>query len=554
MTEGNKKQEQRRSGRPSGQRRRSGSSSRKSQPRLQTRGEVSHLGVPLQDGRYVVFDIETTGGNPTRNGITEIFARRYHGCELKDSFYSMVNPGVPIPSIVRRMTGITNRMVRKAPPIQDVMPDFVRFVGQDVLVSHNTIGDMKFLRHFAEQTTGSTMLNYYLCTHLLTEKIFPHAPDKSLSGLAEWLELPAEGDFHRAEADAGLTLELFKKLMEKLLEKKIPDISSAIRYQGDYESGLRLGWGISPGVLDGLPSAPGVLYLRDFDGEVRFVSSAFDLRKEARKLQRYQSLPRQLLKVVLSTAGLEFTETGSGFEATLEEARALDRHNRALDPGGWHQRSANFLFLAGQGKESRLSTGPIPTDTRLALGPIRSGRDVGRFMENLADILDSRLTRKGIRLDAGAATALERWLEGDQRDAVLRVLVDRLRMLLPSHRDTLLRAGDVLRSLDPLILPPELKSLTHCSGVLSALNKDGSWNLYPVIRGVAGQPLRVTDDPPAVMESRRGTALLARVRRSRQKSARTRLSRLETRMANRVFWWVFFGLRKGEGQFFPLEG
>ena len=69
------------------------------------------LAKTLDQGNYIVFDIETTGGNPDKNGITEIFAIKYSGGEAGDTFYSLVNPRIPIPPIVRRMTGINNKMV-----------------------------------------------------------------------------------------------------------------------------------------------------------------------------------------------------------------------------------------------------------------------------------------------------------------------------------------------------------------------------------------------------------------------------------------------------------
>ena len=187
------------------------------------------------EGTYIAFDIETTGGNPERNGITEIFALRYRRGEIVDTFSSMVNPLVPIPPIVRRMTGITNKMVKDAPLIEDVMPGFVEFIGDDVLVSHNTIGDMKFIRYFSRETTGKMVPNYYLCTHLLVEKLVKEAPDKSLKGLAEF-SLPADQKLHRAKADAYLTLELFKCLQKKLLEKGVDKIIDGIRFQGEITS------------------------------------------------------------------------------------------------------------------------------------------------------------------------------------------------------------------------------------------------------------------------------------------------------------------------------
>ena len=112
------------------------------------------LGSRLFETSVVVFDIETTGGNPDRNGITEISALRYYKGEVVDKFYSLVNPQVPIPGIVRRMTGITNKMVKDAPLIDEVMPKIINFIGSDVLVSHNTIGDLRFLRHFAAEVAA----------------------------------------------------------------------------------------------------------------------------------------------------------------------------------------------------------------------------------------------------------------------------------------------------------------------------------------------------------------------------------------------------------------
>ena len=93
----------------------------------------------LTDIPVIVFDIETTGGNPERNGITEISALKIRNGQVLDKYYSLVNPLIPVPGIVRRMTGITNKMLKDQPLIEEVMPSFIEFIGSDVLVSHNTI-------------------------------------------------------------------------------------------------------------------------------------------------------------------------------------------------------------------------------------------------------------------------------------------------------------------------------------------------------------------------------------------------------------------------------
>ena len=248
------------------------------------RGQTQHLDLELDQGSYIVFDIETTGGNPEKNGITEIFALRYRVGKIEDTFYAMVNPQIPIPPIVRKMTGITNQMVRDAPTIDAIMPRFVEFVGGDVLVSHNTIGDIKFLRYFSQAACGQPMANYFLCTHLLVEKLVSEAPDKSLKGLSHFFELHHDGDFHRAEGDAYLTLGLFKNLIAKLTMRGIQTLAQAIRFQGDYESGQRLGWGVDQRALAAIPGGPGLLMIKDQEKRTTFVVGTEDMCREAKKL------------------------------------------------------------------------------------------------------------------------------------------------------------------------------------------------------------------------------------------------------------------------------
>ena len=237
------------------------------------------LEIPLQDASYIVFDIETTGGNPAFNGITEIFAQRIVRGEIKDSFYSLVNPKVRIPPIVRRITGINQAMVKDAPLIEEVMPKFLDFIKQDILVSHNSFGDVKYLRHFAMSVCNNELDNFYLCTHLLS-KLIPEAPIKSLSGLAEYLEILSDEKVHRARADAILTLKLFNVLCKKMLDQKINSVFAAIRLQGDLESNIRIGWSITKKHLNNLPEDPGLLKFYSNKDKLLFFCACESLQKE----------------------------------------------------------------------------------------------------------------------------------------------------------------------------------------------------------------------------------------------------------------------------------
>lgn len=503
------------------------------------------------EGSYIAFDIETTGGNPERNGITEIFALRYDNGKVVDTFCSMVNPKVPIPPIVRRMTGITNKMVKDAPLIEDVMPGFVEFIGDDVLVSHNTIGDMKFIRHFSQQVLGEMVSNYYLCTHLLVEKLVSEAPDKSLKGLADFFHLPADDKLHRAKADAFLTLELFKKLQDKLVEKGIDRIIDAIRFQGDYESGTRLGWGVDPEVLKGLPETTGIFYLYDYAGRITFLSSAHNIAKEVRKLQRFSSLPKQLLKSVLASTEVRFAETSTAFAAALAEAEGLKENDLRFDPANWHQRTANFLFVKQEDDSYRVGTGPLSHDVVFALGPIRGGKEVSILMDHFSNIFEQKISKKGLKLSLKEGGVLLDFLEGRRRR---EGLVDRVLSALPSFFASN-KAESLRDQLNSIDVPMELHKLDACSGII-AVPRGDAWHVHTVAAGVPDEELVLHGDlVQALTESRLNVKLYKKIKRlvlKRRKQTQA-LPYGEAVLINRMFWWAYFGSRHEDVRVYQVD-
>src|SRR5919108_1751212 len=110
-----------------------------------TRG---HADPFLDEAEFVVFDLETTGLSAERNRICEIGAVRVKALELVDSFQSLVNPGVPLPDPIARLTGLREQELRRAPPASRVVAGFAKFSGDALLVAHNAGFDQRFLeRH-----------------------------------------------------------------------------------------------------------------------------------------------------------------------------------------------------------------------------------------------------------------------------------------------------------------------------------------------------------------------------------------------------------------------
>lgn len=187
---------------------------------------VDDLGAVVQSPKdqtlhdtFVVFDLETTGLKPGNNKITEIGAVKIKNGEIIDEFQSLINPGVRIPEKIVELTGITDDMVIGAPPVEEVLPDFMAFVGDACLVAHNSGFDMGFIRHFAGKI-GITITNSVIDTLGLSRSLLKHLRRHQLNLIAEDLGVTLE-NHHRAVDDAKATAEIFLIFTQMLKEEDI---------------------------------------------------------------------------------------------------------------------------------------------------------------------------------------------------------------------------------------------------------------------------------------------------------------------------------------------
>jgi DNA polymerase-3 subunit epsilon len=170
---------------------------------------------------YVVVDIETTGGNPDWNRITEIGAVRVRDGEVVGEWSSLIHPGRSIPKFIVGLTGITDAMVADAPPFEAIADTFRAFVGDAVFVAHRVKFDYGFIRsEFAR--IGQDFSSPTLCTVVAMRRYFPGLPSYGLGALCRSLDIPLESH-HRALCDARATAELLKKVNEKRLEAALKD-------------------------------------------------------------------------------------------------------------------------------------------------------------------------------------------------------------------------------------------------------------------------------------------------------------------------------------------
>jgi DNA polymerase III subunit epsilon len=167
---------------------------------------------------FAIIDFETTGLSPSQGDrATEIAVVVLEGTQVVGRFQSLMNAGVRITPFIEAYTGISNEMIRTAPPAADVMSEAARFVGDMPLVAHNASFDQRFWaaemdRLGARPQTEQPMA----CTMLLSRRLYPEARSYRLGSLAAFHSIAPKGRAHRAMADAEVAAELLSRIQSDI--------------------------------------------------------------------------------------------------------------------------------------------------------------------------------------------------------------------------------------------------------------------------------------------------------------------------------------------------
>ncbi|NLZ81559.1 MAG: PolC-type DNA polymerase III [Clostridiales bacterium] len=171
------------------------------------------------DDTFVVFDLETTGFSPINNKIIELGAVKIQNGEVIDTLSYFVNPQVPIPFKIEKLTGINDEMVLTAEKIEEVLPKFWEFSRDSILVAHNASFDMSFI-HVNGKKIGLVFDNTVVDTVGLARILLPALKRYKLDTVAKALKISLE-NHHRAVDDAGATAEIFRAFIKMLKERDV---------------------------------------------------------------------------------------------------------------------------------------------------------------------------------------------------------------------------------------------------------------------------------------------------------------------------------------------
>ena len=175
------------------------------------------------EGTYVVFDIETTGFSAVTDRIIEIGAVKVEDGKITDKFSIFVNPKRPIPFRITELTGITDEMVIGSPDIETILPQFIEFIGDAVLVAHNASFDVGFIEQNCKRQKIEADFTY-VDTVALARVLLPALNRFKLDTVAKALNISLE-NHHRAVDDAGCTAEIFVKFVQMLKERELTTLA-----------------------------------------------------------------------------------------------------------------------------------------------------------------------------------------------------------------------------------------------------------------------------------------------------------------------------------------
>jgi len=267
---------------------------------------------------YAILDIETTGGSPKTEKITEIAIFFHDGERVVDEWSTLINPERPIPYFITGLTGITNEMVADAPRFYEIAKELVEKTLDHIIVGHNVNFDYSFIRSEFKRL-GFNYDRRTLCTIKMSRKVFPGHKSYSLGKLCNELGIQIQ-DRHRAAGDALATVRLFEMIREHQNGQDGQEF-----FQEPHGRYKNLNDHITVDDIQRLPDETGTYYFHDENHQLIYIGKSKDIRH--RVLSHLgNTTSKRAMEMKQRIHSISYELTGSELIALLKESKEIKEH------------------------------------------------------------------------------------------------------------------------------------------------------------------------------------------------------------------------------------
>lgn len=347
---------------------------------------LEDVGEPLSVVTFVTVDLETTGGSPRTSAITEIGAVKTRGGEILGEFQTLIDPGHPIPPMIVALTGITDAMVAGAPTIGEVLPTFLEFLGDAVLVAHNAPFDVGFLKAACREHCYTWPGNLIVDTVTLARRATTseEAPDKKLGTLARVFHTRVSPN-HRALDDARATSEIMHAMFERLAAWGITHREDLDSLRNPVPASIRR----KAPMAEALPSRPGVYVFRGNDGEPLYIGTSKNIRSRVKSYFTTGEQRRSIRDMLVIAESVDAHPTPTELEANVLEIRLIARDRPRYNRRSSHPEHTPWIRITEE-PYPRLSLVRSVSGEALHIGPMAGVKDAKDVIEALHEALAVR--------------------------------------------------------------------------------------------------------------------------------------------------------------------
>jgi DNA polymerase-3 subunit epsilon len=482
------------------------------------------LGTHLSEVTFCVVDLETTGSTEA-DSITEFGAVKVRGGEVLGEFQTLVNPRSHIPPLIAVLTGITNQMVAGAPTLSQVLPAFLAFAAQTVIVAHNAPFDVGFLRRACQEHEYPWPRWQVVDTVTLARSILlrDEVPNCRLATLAKHFQAATTPN-HRALQDARATVDVLHGLIERvgnLGVTTIEDLSEFSRRVSPQRRAKRT-W------ASDLPERPGVYLFVAQQGDERqvlYVGKSKNIRNRVRTYFTASETRPRMDEMVRVSTGVEAIPCETSLQADVVELRLIAAHAPRYNRRSKFPERQLWIKITDETFPRLSVVRAVRDDEATYFGPFRrrqSAEDVVLAMYDGFPIRQCAPRLSATRLTTACALAemgrcsspcdgsISRDDYGAIVEQVRTALSVDVRPAVAGMQSRLSRLADQLRFEEATTIRRRLETLTQtgrrfhrvrslasCPQIVAALKSGDNWEIHVIRYGrLAAAALSTPSDVP----------------------------------------------------------